>query len=88
MEESVDWLSRETVLSELGLRQSQLRIDAQILRALRVPGFDSVSNERGFSRSSFGVLVQFRRLVRLKGRSRAIAEINCFMEGLINEREG
>lgn len=87
-EVTLDWVDKATARKILGIRETQLRIDVKILLDLKTPGFDyQVRNDKGFGKTTFQALVEFRRLVKLKGRSRAIEEINKSMEALHHERE-
>lgn len=89
MEECLlDWVNRATARQILGIKETQLRIDIKILSDIETPGFDYRKwNDKGFGKTTFQALLEFRKLVKLKGRSRAIAEINLHMESLNNERE-
>jgi len=82
-----DWVDRATAQQILGIKEAQLRNDTAVLLQLETPGFDyRPYSDRGYGKSSLEVLKAFRLLVRTKGRTRAIEEINSSMEKMY-ERE-
>lgn len=78
---SVDWIGKFEAECILGIREAQLRKNTALLLELGVPGFDYIPySDRGYSRKSMECLVEFQKLVNLKGRVRAILEIYNHME--------
>lgn len=82
----VSWIARSQVRGLLNLSDAQLRRDQAVLLTLETPGFDYQPYDEGFSKEALLALWQFRQLIQLKGRRRAIAEINQVMEKYNNER--
>ena len=84
-----DWVDKLKAQRILGIREAQLRNDTALLNELETPGFDYIRYcDKGYGRKSMEALIEFRKLVRTRGRNRAIREINQHMEKYWNEREG
>ena len=81
-----DWVDKQKAQRILGIKEAQLRNDTAILLELQTPGFDYIPySDKGYTKQSMTVLVEFRRIVEERGRRRAIAEINQHMENFRNE---
>ncbi|MBD2001900.1 MULTISPECIES: hypothetical protein [Cyanophyceae] len=78
--EEVSWVARSQARKLLNISDAQLRRDQSVLLELKTTGFDYKRCDKGFTRDSLLALWEFRKLIQLKGRSRAIAEINSTME--------
>ena len=85
---ATDWVDKWEAQKILGIKSAQLRNDTALLLELETPGFDYIPySDKGYGRKSMEVLVEFRKLVRDKGRRRAILEINDHMRKYWDERE-
>lgn len=76
----VSWVARSQARELLNISDAQLRRDQLVLLNLETAGFDYQPYDEGFTRDSLLALWEFRKLIQLKGRNRAIAEINSTME--------
>lgn len=84
-----DWCDKQEAQKILGIREAQLRNDTAVLVELETPGFDYIPySDKGYTKQSMTVLVEFRKLVEEKGRTRAIREINNHMENYWYEQQG
>lgn len=84
-----DWVDKQEAQRILGIKEAQLRNDTAILLELETPGFDYIPySDKGYTKQSMSVLVEFRKIAESKGRKRAIAEINNHMEVYWNESKG
>lgn len=81
-----DWVDKIEAQKILGIREAQLRNDTAVLKELATSGFDYIPySDKGYTRQSMMILVEFRKLVEDKGRTRAIREINNHMEDFWRE---
>lgn len=69
----IDWLSNAQLEQLLGISPSYLRRDKSALRSLGILKIPQKS--KGLKREGIELLVEFRELVRERGRSSAIQEI-------------
>lgn len=84
--ESIDWLPHQSLEAFLGISESQRRRDTAVLQELKPMGWKYTQYSRGYRREAVEVFWVFRQLVKLMGRTEAIAEINKVMEGLHDEQ--
>ncbi len=76
-----DWVGKVEAQTILKIKEAQLRNDTALLLELETEGFDYIPYcDKGYGRKSMQVLIEFRILVRTRGRTRAILEINKHME--------